>query len=268
LNQSISTAIQIYRNLFSNQIFKKTWLVIGYIDIVQSYRGSFLGPLWITLSVGIQALSITYIYTQLFNKGGNTDYYGYVVCGLISWAWISALLTEMGNVFIIYSNYIKTSNININQLVWAMAWKHTIIFLHNLVLWFCYLIAGQINITIYTLYIFITLPILLISSIPIIGILGLFYARYRDIPKLVASLLTILLFITPIFWQIDQLTGVRKYIYQLNPFYYMIQSIRAPLMGNLITESNWWFLLIYFILSWTLAASLFNFKSRNLVFWL
>jgi len=264
----LKTALQIYRNLFSDQIYKKIWLVIGYLDIVQTYRQSFLGPLWISLSVGIQALSITYIYTQLFNEAGNTGYYGYVVCGLISWSWISGLLTEMGNVFITYSNYIKTSSININQLVWAMAWKHSIIFLHNLVLWFCFFIVGQINITIYTLYIFITFPILFISSIPIIGILGLLYARYRDIQKLVASLLTILLLVTPIFWHVEKLTGARKYIFQLNPFYYMIQSIRDPLMGNSITESNWWFLIMYFILSWTLAASLFIFKSRNLVFWL
>lgn len=266
--QSLLTSINVYRYMFLNQIFEKKWLVIGYLDVVQAYKRSFLGPLWITLSIAIQALSVTYIYTQVFNNVGNTDYYGFVVCGLISWAWISALLTEMGNVFISYGNFLKTANIESIQFVWAMAWKHTIIFFHNSGLLLLFFFFGAIEINTKSLFIFITFPILFLSSIPFIGVIGLLFTRYRDISRLVSSLITLLILITPVFWQIEQLNGTRQYLYQFNPLYYLVESLRSPLMGKSISEITWWFLLYFFIFNWTLLAPIFIYKSRKLIFWL
>ena len=258
----------IWSELLVGPIKKRTWITIGYLDVIQVYRRSFLGPVWITLSIGIQAVSVTYIYSQLFASGGGKDYYSYVVCGLIAWAWISSLLTDMGNVFLAYAGYIKTSNIDVTQFIWSMAWKHTIIFLHNLALWIIYILFGAVVVNINTLYIFITFPIIFLLSIPLIAVLGILFARYRDFSRLISSLITLLLIITPIFWMGNQLTGVRTLLYKMNPFYYLVESIRAPLMGNPITEHTWWALLILFLMSWTIFAVFYVRKSSKLVFWI
>ena len=94
-----STIKLIYTELILFPFYKRTWISIGYLDILQVYRRSFLGPIWITLSIGIQAISVTYIYSQLFSSGVGKEYYAYVVCGLIAWTWISSLLTDMGMSF-------------------------------------------------------------------------------------------------------------------------------------------------------------------------
>ena len=258
----------VYTELLLFPFYKRTWISIGYLDILQVYRRSFLGPIWITLSIAIQAISVTYIYSQLFSSGAGKEYYAYVVCGLIAWTWISSLLTDMGNVFLAYAGYIKTSNINISQFIWAMAWKHTIIFLHNLVLWFIYFLFGAIVVNVNSLYILITFPIIFLLSIPVIGLLGILFARYRDFSRLVSSMITLLLIVTPIFWMSNQLTGVRTLLYKINPFYYLVESLRAPLMGNPISEHTWWALLIMFLISWIICASIYICKLKKLVFWI
>lgn len=246
----------------------RTWLSIGYLDIIQVYRRSFFGPLWITLSIGIQAVTVTFIYSQLFNVQDNKDYYSYVVCGLISWVWFSSLLTDMGNVFLAYGGYIKTSNINKNQFIWAMAWKHTIIFMHNLLLWVVYILFGAVSLSFNTLFIIITFPIVFLTSIPIIGMLGILFSRYRDFSRLISSLITLLLIVTPIFWMSNQLTGARQLMYKLNPFYYLVESLRQPLMGNPVSEHTWWALLILFLSSWLVFAAFYIRKSPKLIFWI
>ena len=268
MNVINETVKHICFKLIIDPIKNRTWLSIGYLDVIQVYRRSFFGPLWITLSIGIQAISVTYIYSQLFNASDQREYYAYVVCGLISWAWISSLLTEMGNVFLAYSSYLKTSSINKEQFVWAMGWKHTIIFLHNMGLWIVYWVFGALSINENTLYIFITFPLIFIISIPAISVLGLLFSRYRDFSRLIASLITLLLIITPIFWKAEQLQGIRQMMYKLNPFYYLVESLRAPLMGHEITTATWTALLVMLLLSWTVLAGFYVRKSSKLIFWI
>jgi len=256
------------RQLFIGPIQNRTWLSIGYLDIIQSYRRSFFGPLWVTLSIGIQAVSVTFIYSQLFNAQNTKEYYSYVVCGLISWAWFSALLTDMGNVFLANGGYIKTTTIGKNQFIWSMAWKHTIIFLHNLILWIIYILVGGVSLSFNTLFIFITFPIVFFISIPIIGMFGILFSRYRDFSRLISSLITLLLIITPIFWMSSQLTGNRQLMYKMNPFYYLVESLRQPLMGNPVSEHTWLGLFILFFISWIVFAVFYIRKSPKLIFWI
>jgi ABC-type polysaccharide/polyol phosphate export permease len=258
----------ICHSLIFVQLKERKWLSIGYLDVIQSYRRSFFGPLWITLSIAIQSLSVTFIYSQLFNSSDKKEYYAYVVCGLIAWAWFSSLLTEMGNVFLSHASYLKSSNINKEQFVWAMAWKHTIIFLHNMVLWIFYWLFGALSININTLYIFITFPLVFFISLPVISVLGLLFSRYRDFARLVASLITLLLIVTPIFWRAEQLVGTRQLMFKLNPIYYLVESLRAPLMGHEITLDTWIVLLILGIFSWTILATFYVRKKNKLIFWI
>jgi ABC-2 type transport system permease protein/lipopolysaccharide transport system permease protein len=57
-------------------------------------------------------------------------------------------------------------------------------------------------------------------------------ARFRDIPRIVASLAQIVFLITPIIWTPDAL-GPRAYLAYVNPFFHLIEIVRAPLLGLL-----------------------------------
>ena len=59
---------------------------------------------------------------------------------------------------------------------------------------------------------------------------GTLCARFRDIPPIIQSIMQMMFLLTPILWRPEQIPG-RQLVYILNPFYYLIEIIWAPLQG-------------------------------------
>jgi ABC-type polysaccharide/polyol phosphate export permease len=221
----------------------RVWITIGYLDILQSYRRSFLGPMWITLSVAIQAFAMTFIFGALFGMP-TKEYSQFIITGLIAWSWLLSILTESGNVFIVNAKYIKETAISKPILVWSSSFRLMIISAHNLILWALLVLSGTITLAYAHLLVPVMFILYFLLSIPLTVIMGTLFARYRDISRLISSTVVILMFITPIFWKADMLTGMRGLIVQLNPFMYLIEGIRKPMMGIY----NQFELIIFFII--------------------
>jgi ABC-2 type transport system permease protein len=74
--------------------------------------------------------------------------------------------------------------------------------------------------------------------------------------------------VTPIFWQPSQLTGWRSAVYFVNPVYYLIEFIRAPLLGQ--PEDPVVVLVILFMVTftWIFGAMFYRRYEKYVVFWL
>ena len=57
-------------------------------------------------------------------------------------------------------------------------------------------------------------------------------ARFRDIPRIISSLIQIVFLITPIIWT-PNLLGLHVYLASGNPVFHLIEIVRAPLLGSL-----------------------------------
>jgi lipopolysaccharide transport system permease protein len=66
---------------------------------------------------------------------------------------------------------------------------------------------------------------------------GALCARFRDVPQIIGALLQIAFFITPVMWNATILEGHHNagLLIQLNPFYYILEILRAPLLGTPLT---------------------------------
>jgi lipopolysaccharide transport system permease protein len=62
--------------------------------------------------------------------------------------------------------------------------------------------------------------------------IGMASARFRDIPRIIASLTQIVFLITPIIWMPEAL-GQSSYLAHGNPVFHLIEIVRAPLLGQL-----------------------------------
>src|SRR5438128_5122767 len=74
------------------------WLMLAYQDIKLRYRRSVLGPFWITLSMAISVYSMGYLYGHLFHSDLQV-YFPFLVSGMISWALISSLISDLTDAF-------------------------------------------------------------------------------------------------------------------------------------------------------------------------
>ena len=87
-------------------------------------------------------------------------------------------------------------------------------------------------------------------------------ARFRDIPQLINSVIQIIFFMTPIMWK-PELLGKHAYLAIWNPFYSLIEIVRAPLLGQLPSTTNVVIAVAVTVANITIASLFFiRFRSR------
>jgi ABC-type polysaccharide/polyol phosphate export permease len=97
-------------------------------------------------------------------------------------------------------------------------------------------------------------------------LLGLLCARFRDVPQLVANLVQVVFFVTPIMWSAEQLSD-RVVFADINPFYHLIAIVRAPLLGQAPTATNWLVSLGVTVAGSALAFALFARYRWRIAYW-
>jgi ABC-2 type transport system permease protein/lipopolysaccharide transport system permease protein len=92
--------------------------------------------------------------------------------------------------------------------------------------------------------------------------IGMASARFRDVPQIISSITQIVFFVTPIMWK-PELLGDHSAIIFLNPFFHLIEIVRAPLLGDLPSAVNYAVTAFITMINMAIAASLFvRFRSR------
>ena len=72
----------------------------------------------------------------------------------------------------------------------------------------------------------------LIDSLAVGVLLGAVCARFRDIPPIVASVMQMAFFITPVIWR-PSLIGDEQWMLPFNPFFTLLEVLRGPLLGEM-----------------------------------
>lgn len=206
------------------------WGVLGWQDIRQRYRRSIIGPFWLTISTAIMVGAMGFLYARIFGQEVST-YLPFLAVGLVMWGTISTMVNESCTAFTIVEQIIKQIRLPLTTHVCRMVWRNTLVFAHNAVvlaavtLWFgdltfLRLVAALAGIC-----------LLLVSGIWAGLVIGIVCTRYRDVPPIIASVMQIAFFVTPILWQ-PSLLGGRTWMTDWNPLFHLIEIVRAPLLGN------------------------------------
>lgn len=245
----------------------RLWITLAWHDVVQSYRRTVFGPFWITLNMVIFALAMTLVYAALFGIPAE-DYSGYIVCSMMVWWWIMAVLNESANALMNHTGLIRSLPCDKSVFVWSSAFKQVIVFCHSALVYLALVVLGLIEPSVYTLLALPALALIFVLSIPLIAMLSILYVRYRDLQRLIGSASIILMMITPVFWKPDMMKGWRTIIYEYNPLYYLLELVRAPLLGQPIQLHVLLVVVAMALISWLVGLAFFQRYQRYLVFWL
>lgn len=253
--------------LLSPIAHSRLWMTLGWLDIIQTYRRTSLGPWWITANLLIFVIAMTYVYGALFGIP-TTEYSAYLLGGMIAWYWISALLAEVGNVFLNYAYFVRSTAIGKPQLVWATVYKVFLTFVHHLAIVVLYIVIGFIPLNVNTLAIIPAVALLFLFSIPVTAVAGILFARYRDLQRFVGSANIIVMMMTPVFWKAEQMSGWRTAFVNWNPFHYLVELIRRPLLGQPLDTATIVVPIFLTILVWIGGTYFFKRYQRYIVFWM
>ena len=96
---------------------------------------------------------------------------------------------------------------------------------------------------------------------------GMASARFRDIPQIVGSVIQFAMFMTPVFW----LPGGRLLdhaVLLFNPFYHLLDVVRAPLLGQSVSATTYIFLSVLAVVGWAATFTTFALIRRRIVHYL
>ena len=215
----------------------RIWVALGWLDIVQRYRRSVLGPIWLTLSTGIMVFAIGLIYAKLFRQE-IADYMPYLGMGLILWLFISTVLNEACLVFVSSEAMIKQVRLPLSVHVLRFVYRNLLILLHNALIAVAIILWFQPPIDISILTVVPALLLFLLFSFSFGFIFGILAARYRDSVHMVATLTQLLFFLSPIMWKPEVLEE-RIWVALYNPITHVINIVRLPLLGQGIPFLSW-----------------------------
>ncbi len=242
------------------------WTALAVQDIRLRYRGSILGPIWLTLSTVVMVTTMGVIYSRLLNMQVSA-YLPYLALGLIIWQFILSLFTDGCQTFIAAENIIQQIPVPFSVHAYRVVFRNLLMLAHNAVIIPVGMIIFQMPVGWRMLQMVPALIVLLINGVWISVLCGMMSARFRDVPPIIMSVLSILFFVTPIIWPIDAL-GDWRLAAELNPAFAAIEVVRAPLLGVTLSSYAWPLLISTTFAGCLITFTIFaRFRSR-IAYWL
>jgi ABC-type polysaccharide/polyol phosphate export permease len=263
MNYAVTDTIS--REFIDGFRFPQIWGMLGWDDIRQRYRRSVLGPFWITLSMGVFIMLLGVIYARLFKMDVAT-YLPYLSAGFIGWGFISQSTNEACRAFQEGERILKQIKLPYGVYVLRVLWRNVIIFLHTIIIFVPVAIIFNVQPTWYTFLALPGLVLIYINQVWVSLLLAIVCSRYRDITPIVATIVQIMMFVTPIMWVRESL-GESAWIADINPVHHLLELIRAPLLGYPPAMLSWLVAITTAVVGTGLALALLVRASRRLVFW-
>jgi ABC-type polysaccharide/polyol phosphate export permease len=241
------------------------WTRLAYQDIKLRYRGSVLGPFWVTLTNLIMIVTMGVIYARLFHIDTAT-YVPYIMTGLLIWQFISGLIVESCATFTAAQDVIQQVPMPFSVQAYRVVYRNLIVLAHNAVIVPFGLLFFRVQVDWHLVEIIPALVLLSLNGLWISLLLGVISTRFRDVPPIVANIVQVLFFVTPIFWPLRSV-GNLEGLLRLNPFFAWIDVVRAPLLG-IAPEPTSWPILIACVLVGGLLSFLFFVRFRErITYW-
>lgn len=229
------------------------------------FSRSKLGPLWVILNSVIYITTLSFIFSNVFGDDFDKTLL-YIATGIIFWNYMSTSLMDCCNAYIENISGIQnTTTPLLSYPLRSLSINFLYLVLNLIFLSIIALLFGDIGL--FNLFGFLVGLILLCVNVSILGIfLSLLSARFRDTPFLISNLLQVMFFATPIIWSLDNLKQ-RIFILELNPFFLLIELIRAPLLRSEFNMNALIFYVLFSLISLVALKSVLDRTLNKVPFW-
>jgi len=239
---------------------------LAWQDIKHRYRRSTLGPIWLTLSFGIQMVTMGVLSSFLFSSPLEKSM-PYVCAGMLLWFLITQIINDGAALFVSTSRYITQIKCPLTVFLMQVLWRNMFVAAHNVTI---YLIVAVSLVIIpgpsILLWPFgVALVIICLAWMALVT--AIVSARYRDVPVMIQNILNILFWFTPLMYFPEQL-GSKRFIADFNPFAHMIALIREPLLGATPTLNDWLVVLAMSLIGWVGTFLFFARFRARIAYWL
>lgn len=256
-------AIEDIRN--GLQLWRLSWS-LGWLDIRLRYRGSMLGPIWLTISTGVMVGALGFLYSALF-KMELREYLPFLALSQVLWAFLAALVSDSCTCFTEAEGVIRSVRMPFFVFSIRALIRNVAVLAHNVVVILVVFAVFNQWPSWHAVFAVPGLLLWVVDALALTLLLGGFCARFRDIQPIINSVMQIAFFLTPVIWKPEQL-GAAMYLLPLNPFFDLLEIVRAPLLGQDPSAMTWLGAIGYSALLWLVSWAFFVRARGRVAFWL
>lgn len=234
-------------------------------DIKKKFAGSYFGVIW----AFVQPVITVLLYWFVFEKGLNskaTDlrtgieipFVLWLMAGLVPWFYFQEAMNGGTGVLVEYSYLVKKVVFQIDILPTVK--MISALFTHVFFVAFAIVLFALMGYypDLYTLQVIYYSICMIVLTTGIVYATGAVTVFFRDMKEVVAIVLQIGMWVTPIMWSFEsmvQIPGWAKTILKLNPMYYVVSGYRDALINKIgfwenpgLTAYFWIVAIVVFIL--------------------
>jgi lipopolysaccharide transport system permease protein len=215
-------------------------------EVSSRYKGSAAGLLWSFFNPLLMLAVYTFVFSVIFQSrwaggsGSKTEFALVLFSGLIVFNLFSEVINKAPVLIIGNINYVKKIIFPLEILPYVALVSSIFQLFASIVVWLVFYVVffGIPPITILLLPIaLIPLILLILGSSWILASLGVYI---RDTPQFVAIGITIMMFLSPIFYSASSIPIEYRQILQFNPLTFSIETARNLMIwGGSINWMNW-----------------------------
>jgi lipopolysaccharide transport system permease protein len=247
------------------RLWRLAWS-LGWLDIKLRYRGSMLGPFWLTISTGVMVGALGFLYSALFHMSLR-DYLPFLALSQVLWGFLATLVGESCSAFTESEPVIRSFRMPFFMFAMRILVRNVLVLGHNICVIVVVFLALRIWPGATCLLVFPAFPVWIADALALCLLLGGICARFRDILPIVNSVMQIAFFISPVIWKPEQLGKYAVWL-PLNPFYDMLEIVRGPLLGQAPSLLVWVGALAYSTVLCVLAWIFFQRARGRIAFWI
>jgi len=246
------------------RLWRLCW-TLAWLDIRLRYRGSMLGPFWLTLSTAAMVGSMGFVYAILFRMHLR-EYLPFLALSLVLWSYLTTLVTEGCMAFTQAESMIRSARMPYSLYAARIVVRNLLVLAHNVVVIVAVYALLQVWPGWDALLALPGLALWLFDGIAACLLLGALCARFRDIPPIVGSVMQMAFFISAVIWKPGQL-GAQEWLMAFNPFFTLLEVVRAPLLGDWPGVAVWASALFWSAVLCGTAWLLFARVRGRIAFW-
>jgi lipopolysaccharide transport system permease protein len=255
-----------WRDLVDGTALWRLGTTLGWLDIRLRYRGSLLGPFWLTISTAVWVAAMGALYSLLFHMSLE-GYLPFLALSLVLWTALGGHVGDACNTFLQSETTIRSVRMPFFVHAIRVVVRTVISLAHNI----------PVILVVFALY--GTSPgwgalwcipgfvLWVLNGFAACLTLGAVCARFRDIPPIIGSVMQIAFYVTPIIWQPQQLKGHVWWL-KFNPFDALLEVVRQPLLHGTTPPGMWASALLFSTGFCVLSALLFARVRSRLAYWM
>ena len=234
-------------------------------EIKRKYARSSLGIIWSVLNPLLTMIVLSLVFSTMFWKSIQ-NFPVYYLTGQIFWTLFSGATNSAMTALVDNKNLLIQAKLPKQVFVLSRVYTSLVNFGYTCIAYILILLVFHIHPSITMMLLLVDVFFTLIFSMGIGFMLSVAYVFFADINYLYSVFLTLLMYLSAIFYPVDQLTEAMQVFIGCNPIYVSIAFARDCMMYGKVPEPMLWIKLIaWSVGSFVLGFVVFKAKENKVI---